>query len=98
VIIHHIGFSLSVPLNRLILLHTYSIAFLVLVLHLFNAIVTCVLKILIHDLSDFRPTSVTPILSCVVERIEVTAANNPLDIADKFGFQPKGSTTCASRY
>jgi hypothetical protein len=54
------------------------------------------------SLSDFRPISVTPILSRVVEKLIVNRwlrpAINPLDIADQFGFRPTGSTTCALVY
>ena len=51
---------------------------------------------------DFRPISVTPILSRIVEKIVVSRwlrpAINPQCIADQFGFRPTGSTTCALVY
>ena len=54
------------------------------------------------SLFDFRPISVTPILSRVVEKLIVShwlrPAINPLDIADQFGFRPTGSTTCGLVY
>ena len=68
-----------------------------------TAVVTPVPKI--HNpvsISDFRPISVTPILSRVVEKVVVSRwlrpAINPLCSADQFGFRPTGSTTCALVY
>lgn len=53
-------------------------------------------------LSDFRPISVTPILSRVVEKCVVTRwlrpAIPPDLIADQFAFRPTGSTSCALVY
>ena len=53
-------------------------------------------------LADFRPISVTPILSRVAEKLVVTRwlrpAINLQSIADQFGFRPTGSTTCALVY
>jgi hypothetical protein len=53
-------------------------------------------------ISDFRPISVTPILSRVVEKCVVTRwlrpAIPPVLIADQFAFRPTGSTTCALVY
>ena len=50
-------------------------------------------------ISDFRPISVTPLLSRVAERILVTkwlVPAIPTDtLADQFGFRPSGSTHCA---
>ena len=50
-------------------------------------------------LADYRPISVTSILSCVVEKLVVwqwLRPAIPTDIlADQFGFRPTGSTTCA---
>ena len=49
--------------------------------------------------SDYRPISVTPILSRVVERLVVRdfiAPLIPADVlGDQFGFKPTGSTTVA---
>jgi hypothetical protein len=54
------------------------------------------------SLSDFRPISVTPILSRVVEKYIVTRWLRPaipMDLlADQFAFRPTGSTTCALVY
>jgi hypothetical protein len=50
-------------------------------------------------LSDFRPISVTPILSRILERFVVTRWLQPAIpkdlISDQFAFRPTGSTTCA---
>ena len=53
--------------------------------------------------SDYRPISITPVLSRVLERIVVTDFIYPslrfpppfLSFADQFAFQPTGSTTAA---
>ena len=49
------------------------------------------------SLSDFRPISVTPILSRVVKKLVVNRwlrlGINTLDVADQFGFRPTGITT-----
>jgi hypothetical protein len=68
-----------------------------------SAVITPVPKITNPvSLSDFRPISVTPILSRVIEKFIVNhwlrPAINPPDIADQFGFRPTGSTTCALVY
>ena len=51
-----------------------------------------------QQLADFRPISVTPILSRVAEKLVVTRwlrpAIPPENIADQFAFKPTGSTTC----
>jgi len=51
------------------------------------------------DISDFRPFSITPLLSRVAECILITKwllSSVPADIpADLFGFRPSGSTQCA---
>ena len=53
-------------------------------------------------LSDFRPISVTPILSRILERYVVSHWLRPAisveQLADQFGFRPTGSTTCALVY
>jgi len=53
-------------------------------------------------LSDFRPISVTPILSRILEKYVVRCwlrpAINVQQLADQFGFRPTGSTTCALVY
>ena len=54
-------------------------------------------------LSDFRPISITPVLSRILERIVVHDYIYPslqcppsgLSFTDQFAFQPTGSTTCA---
>ena len=54
-------------------------------------------------LSDFRPISITPVLSRILERIVVHDYIYPslqcppsaLSFKDQFAFQPTGSTTCA---
>ena len=52
-----------------------------------------------HDLSDFRPISVTPILSRLTERILVRKwlipALKAIDLSDQYAFKPTGSTNCA---
>jgi hypothetical protein len=68
-----------------------------------SAVITPVPKITNPvSLSDFRPISVTPILSRIIEKFIVNhwlrPAINPPDIADQFGFRPTGSTTCALVY
>ena len=53
--------------------------------------------------SDYRPISITPILSCLLERRIVRAFIYPaiqtppqgLNFADQFGFRPTGSTDAA---
>jgi Reverse transcriptase (RNA-dependent DNA polymerase) len=53
-------------------------------------------------ISDFKPISVTPILSCIIEKIVVHRWLRPaIDfdlIADQFAFRPSVSTTCALIY
>ena len=60
------------------------------------------LKLTPGTLSDFRPVSVTPILSRIIEKLVVTRwlrpAITPDLIADQFAFRPMGSTTCALVY
>jgi hypothetical protein len=65
-----------------------------------NAIVTPVPKVASPAaLSDFRPISVTPILSRLAEKIVVKNWLRPAipkyAIADQYAFKPTGSTTCA---
>ena len=52
--------------------------------------------------SDFRPISVTPILSRIIEKLVVSRwlrpAITPDLISDQFAFRPTGSTTCALIY
>jgi len=54
------------------------------------------------QLSDFRPISVTPILSRVLEKMIVKRwlfpSIPPAAIKDQFAFKPTGSTTCALVY
>ena len=65
-----------------------------------TALVTPVLKVA-HPTSpgDFRPISVTPILSRIAEKVCVRRwlypAIPPGVIEDQFAFRPTGSTTCA---
>ena len=71
--------------------------------YLYNGCLTPVPKIVNPaTLADFRPISVTPILSRVAEKLVVTRwlrpAINLQSIADQFGFRPTGSTTCALVY
>ena len=51
------------------------------------------------SISQFRPISVTPILSRLAEKLVVMnwlyPAIDPAAIADQFAFKPTGSTTCA---
>ena len=51
------------------------------------------------DFSDYRPISVTPLLSRVAEKLLVANWLRPAipsdTIADQFGFRPTGSTDCA---
>jgi hypothetical protein len=53
-------------------------------------------------LSDFRPISVTPILSRIIEKLVVSRWLRPVIppdlISDQFAFRPTGSTTCALVY
>ena len=53
-------------------------------------------------LSDFRPISVTPILSRILEKYVVRRWLRPAisveQLSDQFGFKPTGSTTCALVY
>lgn len=68
-----------------------------------TAIITPIPKISIpKTLADFRPISVTPILSRIIERIIVRRwiipAINQNSVADQFAFRPSGSTTCALVY
>ena len=52
-----------------------------------------------NDLSDFRPISVTPILSRLTEKILVRKwlipAFKDIDLSDQYAFKPTGSTNCA---
>lgn len=54
------------------------------------------------NVSDFRPISVTPILSRILERLVVKDYLLPSlsqeALKDQFGFKPTGSTTCALTY
>ena len=54
------------------------------------------------QLNDFRPISVTPLLSRIAEKIVVTRWLRPAipnaTIRDQFAFKPSGSTTCAIVY
>ena len=54
------------------------------------------------QLADFRPISVTPILSRIAEKLIVTKwlrpAIPPESIADQFAFKQTGSTTCGIVY
>jgi hypothetical protein len=68
-----------------------------------SAIITPVPKIPTPStLSDFRPISVTPILSRVIEKCVVTRWLRPAIpselLTDQFAFRPTGSTTCALVY
>ena len=68
-----------------------------------TAIITPIPKIPTpKTLADFRPISVTPILSRIIERIIVRRwiipAINQNSVADQFAFRPSGSTTCALVY
>jgi hypothetical protein len=68
-----------------------------------SAIITPVPKVPTPStLSDFRPISVTPILSRVIEKCVVTRWLRPAIpselLADQFAFRPTGSTTCALVY
>ena len=53
-------------------------------------------------LSDFRPISITPILSRIIEKLVVSRwlrpAITPDLMSDQFAFCPTGSTTCALVY
>jgi len=65
-----------------------------------TAVVTPVPKIPCpSSLADYRPISVTPILSRVAEKMVVRQWLRPAIpndmLADQFGFRPTGSTTCA---
>jgi len=55
-----------------------------------------------QQLADFRPISVTPILSRIAEKLVVTRWLRPgipqETIADQFAFKPTGSTTCGLVY
>jgi hypothetical protein len=55
-----------------------------------------------YTISDFRPISVKPIMSRIIEKILVSRWLRPaVDsamIADQFAFRPSGSTTCALVY
>ena len=54
------------------------------------------------QLNDYRPISVTPILSRLAEKLIVTRWLRPAvpseNITDQFAFKPTGSTTCAIVY
>ena len=68
-----------------------------------TAIVTPVPKISIpQHISDFRPISVTPILSRITEKLLVRHWIRPafadVDLLDQFAFKPTGSTNCALIY
>jgi hypothetical protein len=65
-----------------------------------TAIVTPVPKISIpQNLSDFRPISVTPIISRLAEKLLVRYWLRPalaeVDLVDQYAFKPTGSTNCA---
>ena len=67
------------------------------------AVVTPVPKVSIpHNISDFRPISVTPILSRLAEKILVRQWIRPafaeVDLLDQFAFKPTGSTNCPLTY
>ena len=51
------------------------------------------------SISDFRPISVTPVLSRLAEKLVVRRwlfpALDPTTVSDQFAFRPIGSTTCA---
>ena len=53
----------------------------------------------VNEVSDFRPISVTPILSRIVERLIVREHLFPTiptnEFLDQYGFKPSGSTTAA---
>ena len=68
-----------------------------------TAIVTPVLKVSNPEtLSDFRPISVTPVLSRLTERLIVRnwlrSALAEIDLSDQFAFRLTGSTNCALIY
>ena len=68
-----------------------------------TAIVTPVPKVSIpKNISDFRPISVTPILSRLTEKLLVRHWIRPafagIDLSDQFAFKPTGSTNCAIIY
>ena len=68
-----------------------------------TAIVTPVPKVSIpQHISDFRPISVTPILSRITEKLLVRHWIRPafadVDLLDQFAFKPTGSTNCALIY
>jgi hypothetical protein len=68
-----------------------------------TALITPIPKVSIpKTLADFRPISVTPILSRIIEKIIVRRwlipAINQDAIEDQFAFRPTGSTTCALVY
>jgi Reverse transcriptase (RNA-dependent DNA polymerase) len=68
-----------------------------------TAIITPIPKIQTpNTLADFRPISVTPILSRIIEKIIVRRwiipAINQNTVVDQFAFRPSGSTTCALVY
>jgi hypothetical protein len=68
-----------------------------------TAIVTPVPKVSIpQHISDFRPISVTPVLSRLAEKLLVRRwirpALNDDDLLDQFAFKPTGSTNCALIY
>ena len=68
-----------------------------------GAVITPVPKICNpQSLSDFRPISVTPILSRILEKYVASRWLRPAisveQLADQFGFRPTGSTTCVLVY
>jgi hypothetical protein len=68
-----------------------------------SAVVTPIPKVpLPKHLNDFRPISVTPLLSRLAEKLIVTRWLRPAipneNITDQFAFKPTGSTTCAIVY
>jgi len=73
--------------------------------HSLGLIFSCSISCLLYKvpkstaISDFRPISVTPLLSRVAERILVRKWLLPAIttdmLADQFGFRPSGSTQCA---
>jgi hypothetical protein len=65
-----------------------------------TAIVTPVPKVSVpKSIIDFRPISITPVLSRISERLLVQTWLRPaleiIDLRDQFAFKPTGSTNCA---
>ena len=67
-----------------------------------KAVITPVPKVAKPDsLAEYRPISVTPLLSRLAEKLIVNrwlAPSVPPSISDQFGFLKTGSTTCALTY